>query len=203
MNDTITIPELQPGMILFFHGIKFLAKRIHWFQKLKYPKFYINYNGKAFYYYLLNHIGHLDKDIDNSWLVYQQDNPGRYSVDRLDYEYLRERGDVWIGVPKISAEKLKEGMRGLRQEAEILAGEDCLLNYSYKSFIGFMADAICYKLFKKDCWITGEPSGTTCSQIVAKLYQIHFKMFMWKKWYQFYPVEIAMSPEIELKKLIY
>lgn len=203
MNNVITLSELKPGMILFFHGIKFLAKRIHFFQWLKYPEKYIIFNGQKFYFYLLNHVGILDKNIDNDFLIYQQDNPGRFQIDRLDEEFLKEKGDIWIGISKITDEALLEGMRGLRKEAELLAGEDCILNYSYKSFIGFMFDSVYFKLFNREFWITGQPKGTTCSQITAFLCQKHFGMFDSKEWFKFYPAELAMSPEIDLKKLIY
>lgn len=189
--QTITIAELQPGYLLFLNGKSFLAKKIKWFQKLK-------YGSKGFYF--LNHVGFLDQYIDGRWMVYEQDQPGRFQSSPFDLEYLKKKEDVYIGIPK---QDLTKGLAGLRTDAENLAGEDVLLNYSYKSFISFMADAFCKKIFNKDIWLTGKPKGSTCSQIVAKLYQTHFRMFYGKSWWKFFPVELAESDEIDVRKLVY
>lgn len=197
----ISLCELEPGMILLYHGTKFLAKKIQWFQKQKYPHDYVLLpDTTKMFFYNFNHVGSIDLDVDRNAIVYQQDNPGRFMPDRLDHEYLKERGDVWIGVPKCD---YKTNMSKMREEEEILSGADVLLNYSYKSFFSFMADALWYKITGKDCWITGVPKGSTCSQIVAKLYNKYFGMFSAKIWYKWFPCEIAMSEEIELRKLIY
>ena len=201
---TITVAELQPGYLLFNHGTKFVARQIQWFQKLKFPKQYILFNQIfKMYYWLLNHVGIIDKDFIGDIIAREQDNPGKFHPNRLTEEYLKEKADVWIGIPKISNEALEQGMRGLRVDAEILEGEDKLLNYSYKSFFGFMGNAVWYRLFERELWISGKPKGTTCSQITAKLYQKHFGFFMTDSWWTWFPAEIAMDENIELRKLIY
>ena len=190
MIEPIKLSKIQPGYLLFLNGKSFLAKRIKWFQKLKY--------GKDSYYFL-NHVGFFDNYIDGCLLVYEQDQPGRFQPSPFDEEYLANKEDVYIGIPKCDL----KNFANLREDAEVLAGADVLLNYSYKSFLSFMADAISFKLFKKDCWLTGEPTGSTCSQITAKLYQKYFSLFLQKKWYKWFPCEIAQSNEIEIRKLIY
>ncbi len=187
----IRISEIQPGYLLFLNGQKFLAKRIKEVQAWKFGK-------KGLYF--LNHVGFFDKDIEQTLIVYEQDSPGRFGLNRFNEEYLLDKQDVYVGIPKID---LSKGIHFLRKDAELLTGEDCLLNYSYKSFIGFITNALWYKLFKKEIWITGQPKGTTCSQITAQMYQRHFRMFMWKDWYKWYPAELAMSDEIQIMKLIY
>jgi hypothetical protein len=197
---TITLDELQPGYVYFIRGFKSMAKKIQFFQKLKYPKQFIMYLGQMFYYYLLNHTGHLDKDIEGNLISYEQDNPGKYHTNLFNLEYVQQHADVWIGVPKCD---ISTGIHQLRYAAEVLAGEDTLLNYSYKSIIGFAINAVWYRLFKKDIWVTGIPKGTTCSQIVAKLFQKAFGMFMQKAFHLWMPCELAMSEEITLYKLVY
>lgn len=200
---TITVDELQPGYLLFNHGTKTVAKGIQLFQKFKFPNKYVLYLAKKFYLWLLNHVGIIDKDFIGDIIVREQDNPGKFHSNRLNEEYLQTKSDVWIGIPKISVEALQQGMRTLRIEAENLEGQDVFLNYSFKSFIGFIGNAVWYKLFKKEVWITGIPKGTTCSQITAKLYQKHFGFFTSDDWWTWFPAEIAMDENIELRKLIY
>ena len=190
--ETITISEILPGYILFLNGKKKLAKNIKFFQRLKYGK-----NG----YWFLNHVGFFVKNMLGDWLVYEQDAPGRFGCNRFDTEYLKDKEDVYIGIPKITL--TDEGMHGLIQDAEMLAGQDCLLNYSYKSFIGFIFNSIYYKLFNREFWITGKPKGSTCSQVTAFLYQNNFDMFLQKDWWTYFPNEIADSEELIIKKLIY
>ena len=196
--EEITLAELQPGMILLLSGTKFLAKKIQWFQKLKYGK--TLKDGTDSYWYL-NHAGHIDKDIDGDAMVYEENVPGKYMEVRLDEDYLKEKSNVYIGVPVVNLSP--SGLHILRERAEVLAGSTKILDYSYKSFFSFMADAVWYKLFKKNIWVTGEPKGATCSQIVAKLFQEIFGMFMEYIWYSYFPCMIAQSKEITVKKLIY
>ena len=204
LNATsITVAELQPGYLLFNHGTKTVAKGIQFFQKMKFGNKYIMYLLIKFFYWLLNHVGIIDKDFIGDIIVREQDNPGKFHSNRLTEEYLATKSDVWIGIPKISNEALEQGMRGLRVDAEILEGEDKLLNYSFKSFFGFMGNAVWYRLFKKELWISGKPKGTTCSQITAKLYQKHFGFFMSDSWWTWFPCELALDENIELRKLIY
>lgn len=186
----INISDIKPGYIGFLNGTSFLANKIKWFQKLKYGK-------KSLYF--LNHVFFFDKDIDGRLICYEQDQPGRFQMQPFDNEYMQNKSDIYIGIP---VNNLKN-FSNLRYDAEILTGQDCLLNYSYKSFISFMADAISTKIFKKDCWLTGEPKGSTCSQITAKLYQKHETIFLEKEWFKFFPIEIAQSEDIIIYKLKY
>ena len=189
--QTISISELLPGYLLFNNGKSFLAKRIKDVQAWKYGK-------KGFYF--LTHVGFLDQYIDLRWFVYEQDSPGRFQSSPFDEEYLKDKEDVYIGIPKVD---LSEGLAGLRKDAENLAGEDVLLNYSYKSFAGFIVNSLWYKLFKKEIWVTGIPKGTTCSQIIARMFQKWFRMFMRKKFWMWFPCELAEDEQVEIRKLIY
>lgn len=188
---TITIMELQPGYLIFLNGTKFIAKRIKWFQKLI-------YGAKSLYF--LNHVGIYDKDIDGNGLVYEQDYPGRFQTNRFNEEYITTKDDLYIGIPKTD---LSLSIKELRKECEILASNDSLVNYSYGSFISFMLNSVTKKLFNKDVWVNKTPNVGTCSQVTARLFQKHFRMFLSKVWYQYYPCELAMSEEVELRKLIY
>jgi hypothetical protein len=200
---TITVEELKPGYLLFNHGTKTVAKGIQYFQKLKFPFQFVIYLAVKFFLYLLNHVGIIDKDYNGDIIVREQDNPGKFHSNRLIEEYLNSKSDVWIGIPKITDGALERGMRTLRVEAEILEGEDVFINYSFKSFFGFMGNAIGYKLTGKESWVSGKPKGTTCSQITAKLYQRHFGLFLTDSWWTWFPCEIAMDENIELRKLTY
>lgn len=197
---TITLSEIKDGDLLFLHGTKFLAKRIQFFQWLRFGKIEPYKSEKL---YNLNHDGFFYRTKENEILVYEQDSPGRFQASPFDLEYLKEKSDIFVGVPKIPLDR--EKINYMLKEAERLAGKDCLLNYSYKSFLSFMADAFYFKIFKKDCWITGIPreDAGTCSQVTAKFYQVFHKLFLQKKWYTYFPCELSASQEIELRKLIY
>lgn len=198
--NKITISEIKDGDILFLHGTKFLAKRIQWFQKLRFGNIEPFKSQRLFN---LNHVGFFYKTKEGNVQVYEQDTPGRFQASPFDLEYLKDKCDVYVGVPVMPLDKEKVGY--MIKEAERIAGKDCFVNYSYKSFISFMADSFWHKLTGKDCWITKPPKGDagTCSQVTAKFYQVYFKMFTQKEWWKFFPCELSASPEIELKKLVY
>jgi len=198
---TITLGEIQPGHQLFYSGVKAMAKDIQFFQKIKYPKAHFYYEDKPYYYYKLNHVGHFDKDFVGDLMVYEQDMPGRYQANRFNDEYLKEKGEVWVGIPRITPESLKLCMQRMRIDAEKLASQNCFVNYSYKSILGFADNAVEYRLHHKEVWRTGIPKGSTCSQAEAKLYQDNFGFFIHKFWYMWMPCELAMSANIELRKL--
>ncbi len=182
--------EIEDFDLLFLKGTTFLAKGIKFFQKMRFPE-----NQYTF----LNHVGFFYRTKDGQLLVYEQDNPGRFQASVFDLEYIKNKRDVYVGRPlkKLPKEKKKDFMNYARS----LAGGDYLLNYSYKSYFGFMSAAITQKLFKKPLWITGTPKkGSTCSQIIALLYQKYFHMFTCKKWWKHYPCDIAASDNIKIYK---
>lgn len=191
----LPLDKIEDGDLLFLSGKKFLAKRIQWFQKVRFGKNSL---------YKINHVESCIWDKDKNLLTFGQDNPGRFQCSLFSEEYLNEVAngdeDVYIGKPK---NKLGENaLSKLRYDMANLAGSDCVLNYSYKSFLGFMSAAISYKLFKKEIWITGQPEkGSTCSQIMAKFYQHNFFMFSTKAWWHWFPSEMAEDDYIMLYKL--
>lgn len=185
----IHINDLKPGYLGFLNGTTFLAKRIKDFQRMRFGKDSL---------YQLNHAFFIDVDPSGRVLSFEQDQPGKFHPNVFDTEYVQTKSDICIGIPKCSLLNFDK----IRYKAELLTGDDKLLNYSYKSFLSFMSDAITYKLFKKDSWITGEPTGSTCSQITAKLFQL-IGMFASKVWYKWWPCEIAMSEEITLYRLVF
>ena len=190
--QTITIPEIKPGMIFLLDGTATLSKGIQFFAKLKYGK-----NSP----YFISHSGHFDEDIDSNLIVYEENYPGKYMPVRADIDYFNAKADVYVGsfITPYTPEQLVE----LRKQSEILSGSTKLLDYSYSSYPDFIVDSIWYKLFKKDIWITGEPNGRTCSQAEAWLAQIVANKLMKKEWYKYMPCDIAMSDEVTVRKLIY
>ena len=197
---TITPEEIQPGHLLFYSGVKAMAKDIQFFEKIKYPKAHFYYEDKPYYYYKLNHVGHFDKDFVGDLMVFEQDMPGRYQDNRFNDEYLKEKGEIWVGIPLMSEEEIKQRMRGLRIDAEKLASQNCFVNYSYKSILGFACNTAIYRVTGKETWWAGVPKGSTCSQAEAKLYQDNFGFFIHKFWWLWMPCELAMA-NIELRKL--
>jgi len=192
---TIKISELEDGYLLFKVGKTTLAKGIRWFQRLKYP-------DAPKYITDQNHTGNFD-DIEGQMIVFEQDNPGKFQGSDFLTEYADKKEEVWVGVPKdtLHPHGLKEMLRHERR----YAGEDVWSNYSYRSYFGFMVNAVVYRLSKGkwDIWVTGKPKGTTCSQIMAFMYNKYFSWYYKKPYFMYFPCEIAMSDKIELRKLVY
>jgi hypothetical protein len=191
------ISEIKDGDLLFLNGKSRLAKGIQFFQKLIYGKNSAHHDT----YYYLNHVGCCIRDKDNNIVIYEEDAWGKFQASLLNEEYLKEKAKVYIGVPRI--EFAEKDLIKLRYEMTELAGDDKFIDYSFKSFFSFMANALTIKFFNKECWLTGEPKGATCSQRIAKLYQQCFNLFTSKKYYKWYPSELAMDNFFILKPLEY
>lgn len=188
---TIKLDEIKPGDILGLDGTSSFAKAIKVFQKLKFG---------ADAPYFINHNGFYERDVDGNLLVYEENDPGRFDCVPFDIDYQNSHADVYVGIPN---KDISKGLSQLRQIAETMAGTTKLLDYSYKSIIGFAVNAVWYKVFKKNIWITGQPNGCTCSQAVIKLYQQCFGLFMSKAWWLWYPADTFMSEEITVYKIVY
>jgi hypothetical protein len=188
--ETIKLNEIKPGYCLFLEGTSKLAKGIQWFQKLKYGK-------NSFYY--MNHVGIFDKFVDGKLLVYEEAMPGKFRSDSFYFEYEEHNSIVYVGIPKFEMSNFSN----CREEMQKTASTEKLFDYSFKSYISFIANAVGYKLIKKDLWITGVPNGATCSQRTALLYQKFFGVLTEKEYYKYFPCEIAQSGYFDLKKLEY
>ena len=144
----------------------------------------------------------IHKTVDGYIFVYEQDYPGRLQASSFNLEYVLVKEDVYIG--RLNSPINKQAYFNILNELRDMAGEDKLFNYSFKSYLGFVWEAVKFKITGKEPkrFLTGEPKrGTVCSQIIAKLFQRELNVFKEDDWWEFYPVDIAMSNDIEIYKL--
>lgn len=190
----IKVSDILPGMILGVSGQSTLSAGIKLFDRIKY--------GKNAATAKISHNAFCDKDASGNLVIWEEAMPGKFRMSLASDDYFnnQDTDEIYVGVP---IKDITYNLPLLRQKAEQLGESTSLLDYSYSSYLSFMADAITYRLFGKDTWITGEPNGSTCSQIVIKLYQECFGMFMQKEWWKWFPCETFLSPEIKVFKVVY
>lgn len=190
--EQITQDQIKPGDILLMDGVGLLPDGIQFFQEMRFQDFEYNY---------LTHVGIFDRNRYGDLMVFEQDHPGRFQRSDFTEEYVKEKKSVYVLVPKIPFSE--KGTRNMLRTADIMAGKDVILNYSYRSYFGFMGNAAIHRTTGKDVWPVRPPKKkTTCSQIVAKLMQDHLGQFTYKPFYMYFPCEFAMNEHFTLKKLV-
>lgn len=193
IDGTIRPDELTEGMKLLYKGTGKQAKRIAMSQAIRFPELI------AKGWHELNHVGDILEDKDLGVLIYEQDGMGKFGTSTLD-EYRKMDGEIYI--VKYNRVFHRDRLRAYRMSMKRYAAEDTVLNYSYKSLLNYLYNAIVYSITGRDKWIwRAEPKGTTCSQIAAK-FALKLGIRLPRKSWLIYPCEFAYIGGCKIYKLV-